>query len=140
MIDQEDKEDDASLADASDGDEVTFERGHCGSTTLLELCEVLPASTARNAVLELLERCCRPVDNLRDDDLRLEDQRASAENASDQRVQSRPRRRFARFLGLGAPAQSVGSASRAAQGLVIDLGEEASEKLLAFASTMTRGW
>ena len=106
MIDQEDKEDDASLADASDGDEVSFERGHCGSTTLLELCEVLPASTARNAVLELLERCCRPVDNLRDDDLRLEDQRASAENNTDQRVQSRPRRRFARFLGLGAPAQS----------------------------------
>ena len=37
MIDQEDKEDDASLADASDGDEVAFERGHCGSTTLLEI-------------------------------------------------------------------------------------------------------
>ena len=137
MIDQDEDDDDASLADESDGEE-TFARGACGGATLLALCDVLPASRARDAVLELLERCCRPLAprDTNDDDLRLEDQRAGAERDGALRAQSRPRRRFARFLGLGAPAEARAGASRAAQGLVLDLGAAAAPRLLAFAAAI----
>ncbi|KAH8091113.1 hypothetical protein JL720_5996 [Aureococcus anophagefferens] len=141
--DARDDDDAASLADASDDetDGDGFARAPCCAVTLFRLCVRLPRGSARDAALELLERCARRGGRRRG---AREDARADAERDGARRAETRHRRRFARFLGYDKPAAAAAPGlSRAACGLVDALGAEArataSPSRTPSSSTATRG-